>query len=65
MRRVVITGMGAVSASGLNVGEFWDNMKNGRCGISPIESFDVTDCEVKVAAEAKTTIRFNILISAN
>lgn len=53
MRRVVITGMGAVSASGLNVGEFWDNMKNGRCGISPIESFDVTDCEVKVAAEAK------------
>lgn len=53
MRRVVITGMGAIASTGLNVDEFWDNMKNGRHGISPIEGFDTTNCAVKVAAEAK------------
>ena len=53
MRRVVITGMGAIASTGLNVNEFWDSMKNGRHGISPIEGFDTANCDVKVAAEAK------------
>lgn len=53
MRRVVITGMGAIASTGLNVDEFWDSMKNGRHGISLIEGFDTANCDVKVAAEAK------------
>ena len=32
-RRVVVTGMGAICASGHNVSEFWDNLQNGACGI--------------------------------
>ncbi len=53
MKRVVITGMGSISSIGTSKDEFWDNIKNGRHGISPIESFDVSNCEVKLAAEAK------------
>lgn len=51
-RRVVITGVGVVSPIGAGA-EFWENVKKGKCGISPIESFDTTDYSVKLAAEIK------------
>ena len=51
-RRVVITGIGVVSPIGSGA-EFWENVKIGKCGISPIESFDTTDFSVKLAAEVK------------
>lgn len=51
-RRVVITGIGVVSPIGTGV-EFWEGVKKGKCGISPIESFDTTDFSVKLAAEIK------------
>lgn len=51
-RRVVITGIGVVSPVGAGA-EFWENIKKGKCGISPIESFDTTDFSVKLAAEIK------------
>ena len=51
-RRVVITGVGVVSPIGTG-DEFWEGIKKGRCGISPIESFDTTDFNVKLAAEIK------------
>lgn len=50
MRRVVITGMGAVSPVGKTVDTMWDSIKNGRHGISVIDRFDVSDVPVKVAA---------------
>lgn len=53
MKRVVITGMGSISSVGTDNETFWDSIKNGRHGISPIESFDTTNCDVKLAAEAK------------
>lgn len=53
MRRVVVTGMGAITALGLNVDTFWENVKAGKCAVSPIESFDTTDFKVKLAAEIK------------
>ncbi|MEG2338518.1 MAG: beta-ketoacyl synthase N-terminal-like domain-containing protein, partial [Clostridium sp.] len=52
-RRVVITGAGAVTPIGQNVETFWNNAKNGICGISFIENFDISDSKVKVAAEIK------------
>lgn len=52
-RRVVVTGMGVISPVGLTVDAFWDSLKNGRHGISMIESFDVSNSEVKIAAEIK------------
>lgn len=53
MRRVVITGMGAVTPLGNNVAETWSGVKEGRCGIAPITHYDTTDRKVKVAGEVK------------
>jgi len=51
-RRVVITGIGVVSPIGAGA-DFWENVKKGKCGISPIESFNTADFSVKLAAEIK------------
>ena len=53
MKRVVITGMGAVTPIGCDVDTFWNNLKNGKNGIDYITSFDTTDFRVKLAAEVK------------
>ena len=53
MRRVVITGMGAVTPVGLNVADFWDSVKAKRTGFGPITKFDTSDYKVKLAAELK------------
>ena len=52
-RRVVITGMGAVTPIGNTVGEFWDGIKENKVGIGPITKFDTSDYKVKLAAEVK------------
>ncbi len=52
-RRVVVTGLGAITPIGNNVKEFWDGIKEGRCGIDEITGFDTTDFKVKLAAEVK------------
>jgi len=52
-RRVVITGLGAVTPIGNTVDEFWNNIKAGKVGIGEITKFDTTDYKVKIAAEVK------------
>ena len=52
-RRVVVTGMGAVTPIGNTVKEFWNGIKTGKVGIGPITKFDTTDYKVKLAAEVK------------
>lgn len=52
-RRVVITGMGAVTPIGNNVEEFRQGLMEGRCGIDFIKSFDAAECKAKVAGELK------------
>ena len=42
-RRVVITGMGAITPIGNTVDEFWDNVKKGVVGIGPMTQIDTTD----------------------
>src|SRR5260370_34957128 len=42
MRRVVVTCIGVISALGLNTAEFWAALREGRAGITPIESVDVS-----------------------
>lgn len=51
--RVVITGMGAVTPLGNDVDTFWNNVKEGKCGIDFIKNVDSTNFEVKVAGEVK------------
>ena len=52
-RRVVITGLGAITPIGNNVEEFWNGIKEGKCGIDEITHFDTSDYKVKLAAEVK------------
>lgn len=52
-RRVVITGMGAVTPIGNNVEDFWANVKKGTVGIGPITKFDSTAYKAHLAAELK------------
>lgn len=52
-RRVVITGMGAVSSLGIGADKLWASIKIGKCGISKIERVDVSDIPTKVASEVK------------
>lgn len=53
MRRVVVTGMGAITPIGLTVDEFWNGVRNSRIGIAPITKFDASDYKVKIVAEVK------------
>lgn len=52
-RRVVVTGLGAITPIGLNVSDFWNSCKEGVCGIEPISYFDTSDFKAKLAAELK------------
>lgn len=52
-RRVVVTGLGAVTPIGNTVDEFWESVKAGKVGIGPITKFDTTDYKIKIAAEVK------------
>ena len=51
MKRVVITGLGAVTPIGCDVNSFWDGLKKGKNGIDYITRFDTSDFRVKLAAE--------------
>ena len=53
MRRVVITGLGAVTPLGADVDSTWQGVKAGACGIGPITAFDTTEFKVSLAAEVK------------
>lgn len=53
MAKVVITGLGTINALGKNVAETWENLKQEKCGISPISSYDTQERKVTLAAEVK------------
>ena len=52
-RRVVVTGMGAITPIGLTVEEFWESVKEQRIGFGPITKFDASEYKCKLAAEVK------------
>lgn len=53
MRRVVITGLGAITPVGCDVDTFWNSLKNGKNGIDFVTKFDTTELKAKLAAEVK------------
>lgn len=55
-RRVVVTGMGAVTPIGNSVEDFWSGICAGKVGIGEITKFDAADYKVKIAAEVKNFI---------
>ena len=52
-RRVVVTGIGAVTPLGNNTADTWQNMKSGRNGITPITHFNTDNFKAKLGAEVK------------
>lgn len=53
MRRVVVTGLGAVTPIGNTAAESWEAAKKGTCGIGPITHYDASASRVRIAAEVK------------
>lgn len=53
MKRVVITGLGAITPVGCDTNTFWNSLKNGKNGIDFITKFDTSDLRAKLAAEVK------------
>ena len=53
MRRVVVTGMGAITPIGNDVETFWNGLKEKKLGFGPITYFDTNDYKAKLAAEVK------------
>src|SRR5947199_7703313 len=52
-RRVVVTGIGAVTSIGSNAREFWASLLAGRCGIGPVSLFDASSYRTQTAAEVR------------
>jgi nodulation protein E len=52
-RRVVVTGLGVVSAIGTGVDAFWANIRRGACGIGPITNIELQDLYITIAGEVK------------
>ena len=52
-RRVVVTGMGAVTPIGIGVNNYWENLIAGKSGISTITLFDPANLESRIAGEVK------------
>jgi 3-oxoacyl-[acyl-carrier-protein] synthase II len=52
-RRVVVTGLGAVSPLGLNATDTWAGLAAGRSGIGPLTRFDATGCTARISGEVK------------
>ena len=53
LKRVVVTGLGALTPVGNNVADFWENLKKGVSGAGPITHFDVTNFKTHFACEVK------------
>ena len=53
MCRVVVTGMGIISPIGNDIDTFWNNIRNGKCGIDKIKRFDSSRLKVRLDAEVK------------
>ncbi|MFW6306346.1 MAG: beta-ketoacyl-ACP synthase II [Bacillota bacterium] len=52
-RRVVVTGLGVVTSLGMDINEFWENIKNGKSGVSKITKFEISEYSSQIGAEIK------------
>ena len=55
MKKIVITGMGAVTPVGIGVDEYWKNITEGKSGIDTIKTFDPSELAVQIAGEGTLT----------
>ena len=57
-RRVVITGVGAITPIGIGKDEFWNNLVAGKSGVGPITQFDASEYGTRIAGEVKARSLF-------
>jgi 3-oxoacyl-[acyl-carrier-protein] synthase II len=62
LKRVVVTGFGAITPIGNNAKEYWENLVKGESGAAPITLFDATNFKTKFACEVKISIHYSISI---
>ena len=60
MKRVVVTGMGAITPVGLNVEEFWKSIRESRIGFGEVTYFDTSDYKAHLAAEVRGLMQITI-----
>ncbi|MDO6425288.1 beta-ketoacyl synthase N-terminal-like domain-containing protein, partial [Saccharophagus degradans] len=53
LKRVVVTGLGALTPIGNNIEEYWDGLVNGKSGAAPITHFDAAKFKTRFACEVK------------
>lgn len=53
MKKIVVTGMGAVTPVGIGVENYWNNITAGASGIDTIKTFDPSELAVQIAGEVK------------
>ena len=53
MKRVVVTGVGAITPLGIGAEAYWDGLVSGRSGIDYIQSWDTTGFDVKIGGEVR------------
>ena len=63
MRRVVVTGLGAITPIGNTVPQMWESVKAGKCGIDKIKGFDTSELDTKIAAEVNADDVKNLIAS--
>ena len=61
LKRVVVTGFGAITPIGNNAKEYWENLVKGESGAAPITLFDATNFKTKFACEIKNFDPLNYL----
>ena len=63
LKRVVVTGLGALNPIGNNIEEYWDALISGKSGAAPITYFDTEKFKTKFACELKNLIRYRLFDS--
>ena len=61
LKRVVITGMGALTPIGNNLNDYWENLKMGVSGAAPITHFDASEFKTKFASELNNFVAKDVL----
>ena len=59
-KRVVVTGLGVVSAVGNNITDYWQSLLAGKCGVAKVKAFDTTNFDCKIGADANTAAVIHI-----
>ena len=62
-KKTVVTGIGMISALGVNVEKNWENLVKGQSGVRKVSLFDASECETQIAAEVDSELLEDVYCS--